>query len=134
MLIFKIKKIKKHDMTVICGTCKKSIIPYDPKLLKEVLDKYIELLSTEEQKVIILDFRILEKFSMKLLWEEGVKYSDKIDKLCREKVKCISLISTVSVIKNALNSFNAVYPAAVPFKICSSNDEAMKFIMSTLDK
>lgn len=129
---FKVRREKESKNIILFIIFKEVSLGYCPNLADLILKEYGKYLKKYERFSIIVDFRKPSDLSLKLLKDktpEALKYND----LAFQKVRsnCIIITSGYSFMLQQIIAFvKSLLPDPqkfVPYKFCSTNEEAMTY-------
>ena len=76
----------------------------------------------------------MEEVPLTLIWSKISKYAIEIDKVARINLCCSVIYISNKTTKTFVNSILQVYKPVAPTKLCTTNEEGMKFIMSVIER
>jgi hypothetical protein len=131
---FKIKNFTKYNKKIACFSSKVKKIPPDENLFHQVMEKYRTVLKENPGIITFIDVRLVEEVPLTLIWSKISKYAIEIDKVARINLCCSVIYISNKTTKTFVNSILQVYKPVAPTKLCTTNEEGMKFIMSVIER
>jgi len=128
---FKLKK-KNNNLILFFIIKEKNLFYYSKKKL-EIINKYIDIITKNEQLYLCFDARSIKWIDLKLLWE-GASDLAKHNDLFIKKIKATSVILDNPIIKNTVDTITKVTPFATPTKFVSCNNDALNFLEDYMNR
>ena len=131
---FKIKNFTKYNKKIACFSSTVKKIPSDENLFHQVMEKYKTVLEENPGIITFIDARLVEEVPLALIWSKISKYAIEIDKIARKNLYCSVIYISNKTTKTFINSVLQVYKPVAPTKLCTTNEEGMKFAVSVIEK
>ena len=127
-----LKYSKNFDKKILMVSFIKEKIDDNQKAVDQFLDKYVEILEKQGPIILMVDVRAIREIDFSFVWKNASNFDERLKKIEKEKLLCEVVIMENKYFKNMADAVHKIYPPKIPLKICSDNNEALKFIKSII--
>lgn len=126
LITFKLKK-GKDEKKILFIIFNKEKLNCSSEIKKEIVEKYIQIVSKYEAVYVCIDTRKITSFNPKTMWE-GSSDLKKYQGILEPRIKATSVLICNKLLLDTINMITKVIPLLSPTKFFQKNDDALKFL------